>query len=186
MPGLLIGHSNGAIKGGPGVPITWVKEIKNLTSKIQPVILIEIRRMILTNHGLKLTLPIGNGIVIRLCSRSKIIRRVVSLLMKIDMHHWHPFQIDLNTLLGFGLCLPRPISVQIEHIVIGSPPWPWFVMLHSLMIRVELCPCRCFIPIHIPISPIGINHGVYYHHHIVKPLRILRHQGMHGIKGGFT
>src|SRR3954471_10936904 len=85
---LLIRHANGAIIYRIGIAIGWVKQIELLLGKIHPTILIKIFGVVFPDNGLELLLPCSNILMKRLCSRGKIIGRIIPLFVKINMYLW--------------------------------------------------------------------------------------------------
>ena len=69
-------------------------------------------------------------------------------LMMIGQHIRHPFVIGLYPYPAFRQLGGKPIPVEIEPIVIGTPSWPDFMVFPVVIIRIE---------IHAPVGirPVG-------------------------------
>ena len=130
--------------------------------------------MIGTNILLKLSLPGCNDLMIRFCGWSKIIGFIITLLVQVHMHMWHPTTIKFNSLLTLGLCQPSPISVQIEIIMIRTTPRPGLLMFPRKRIGIVFISNNRLIPVHIPISSIWIQTGVYQNNCIREPYPAIR------------
>ena len=167
--GLLICHPNSAVKDGIGIAIAGIKKVENFASKIEPVVFIKILRMVLSDGILEVALPFGNGVMIGFGSGSKIVGRIVALLMKIDVNMRHPLLELLYTLAALFLREPRPVAVQIKIIVIRSSSGPRFVMFASFAVGIKLITHRLFIPVHIAVAPVGIEHRIHNYDRILQP-----------------
>src|SRR5690625_1867187 len=62
VPRHLICHSHSPVKGGPGVPVTGIEQIEPLFGEVEPRFIIKVGSMIITDHPLKLSLPIRDGL----------------------------------------------------------------------------------------------------------------------------
>src|SRR5688572_13233467 len=112
--------------------------------------------VILSNRGLKFSLPWRDHLVIRFGGRSKIIRTIITLFMKVNVNVWHPFMIDLKPLPCLYLGAPGPVSVQIKKIMIGSSSWPWLPMFFGIAITIWWIIEILIIKIRITITSVWI------------------------------
>ena len=122
--------------------------------------------MIFSNLSLKITLPIRNNFMKRLCCWRKIIRTIYALFVEINMNMRQPFIVHFNTLLRFYLSSPSPISIQIKQIMIWSTSRPRLMMFFCILIGVVWCTFYLVVPVYISISPIRINTRIHNYNRI--------------------
>ena len=108
---LLISHSHRTVIGRISIAIRRIKKIKAFAGKKHPAFFVKVAGVVFTDYCLKFTLPFSYVLMKRFCRRGKIVWLVYSLLVEINVHLWQPIIVQKNSLLGFKLRLPGPITV---------------------------------------------------------------------------
>src|SRR5699024_10430024 len=141
--------------------------------------------IILSDRMLKVTLPISDGIMIRLCPGSKIIGILIILLMEVDMNMRHPPLVFSQARPAFLLNKPGPVTVQIKIIVIGSSTGPRLMVLPGIGMHVGISTGRLLVPADIAVASVGIEHRINNHYYILQPSFGLGISGPHQLVEGF-
>ena len=104
--------------------------------------------------------PLANfgwkGFVKRRSSGEEKIRAVEPHFMEVHMHLGHPVPVDLDSVLGFLLSLPRPVSIEVKIIMIGAPARPRFSMFISLRVGVGRNRCGAVDPTDIALTAVRV------------------------------
>jgi len=106
------------------------------------------------------------------------------------MYLGHPLVIYAKALLGFGLCLPGPVAVQVKIIVIGASAGPGLIMFPGITQGIGRKALHLVIEADISFPAIGIEAGIYDHDGIFEPFLclgiVLIRQLIKGTHGGFS
>jgi len=123
-------------------------------------VLVEIFGIAAPNICLKATLPRCYNFVERLGCRCKIIGLIIALLMIIHMYLGHQLMIFFYPCLRFHLCLPGPVTVKVEIVIIASSAGPRFAVFAALRIGINGSSNHTIKPVNVTVAAIGIEAGI--------------------------
>ena len=178
MPGLLIGHADGAVIRGIGIAVRRIEQVEYLFGEVEPAVGIEILRVILSDAGLKLPLPGRDHFMKGLGGGSKVIRIVDQLFVVIAMDLRHPLIVFLHAGLCFHLCLPGPVAVQIKVIMVHPSAGPGLPVFAGREIGYRFFAGHLVVPVHVAVAAIRVEAGINENNGILQPGFCLRIRGI--------
>ncbi len=166
---LLVRHPDGPVKRRPGVAVGGVEQVEHLACEVEPPLAVENLGVGAADPRLQLALPRRDARVERLGRRREVVRALDPLLVEVDVDGGEPAVVEGEAGARLGLRAPRPVAVEVEQVVVESPPGPGLGVLAGVGVRVGIGAAPLAVARHVALAAVRVEARIEDHDHVAQP-----------------